>query len=91
MLIEGSQRIFSWGHVYPLFRWVVFFLFFFGGGVELKIYFKYVMWGIKLKGLRTQADISYSQGYDDDGDYSKDDNIKEDNNKGDMNDKDNLL
>ena len=61
------------------------------GCVELKIYFKYVMWGIKLKGLRTQADLSYSQGYDDDGDYSKDDNIKEDNDKGDMYDKDNLL
>ena len=49
------------------------------------------MWGIKLKGLRRQADLSYSQGYDEDGEDGKDDNVKEDNNKGDMNDKDNLL
>ena len=45
------------------------------------------MWGIKLKGLRRQADLSYSQGYED----GKDDMVKEDNDKGDMNDKDNLL
>ena len=44
------------------------------------------MWGIKLKGLRRQADLSYWQGYDDDGEDGKDDNVKED-----MNDKDNLL
>ena len=24
------------------------------------IYYKYIMWGIKLKGLRRQADLSYS-------------------------------
>ena len=60
------------------------------------------MWGIKLKGLRRQADLSYSQGYDDNGEDGKDDNVKEDNDKGDkegnvkynkddMNDKYNLL
>ena len=49
------------------------------------------MWGIKLKGLRRQADLSYSQGYDDDGEDGKDDNVKEDNDKGGMNDKHNLL
>ena len=32
-----------------------------------------------------------SQGYDEDGEDGKDDNVKEDNDKGDMNDKDNLL
>ena len=49
------------------------------------------MWGIKFKGLRRQADISYSQGYEDEGEDGKDDMVKEDNVKGDMNDKDNLL
>ena len=49
------------------------------------------MWGIKLKGLRRQADLSYLQGYDDDGEDGKDDNIKEDNENYDMNDKDNSL
>ena len=38
-----------------------------------------------------QVDISYSQGYEDDGEDGKDDNIKEVNDKCDMNDKDNLL
>ena len=47
------------------------------------------MWGIKLKGFKIQADLSYSQGYDDNGEGGKDDNNKDDmNNK---NGKDNLL
>ena len=33
----------------------------------------------------------FTQGYDDDGETDKDDNVKEDIDKGDMNDKDNLL
>ena len=50
------------------------------------------MWGIKLKGLRRQDDLSYSQGYEDEGEDGKDDNDKGDMNvKGNMNNKDNLL
>ena len=41
--------------------------------------------------LRRQADLSYSQGYGDDGEDGKDDSVKEDNDKGGMNDKNNLL
>ena len=43
------------------------------------------MWGIKLKGFVRQVDLSYSQGYDDDEEEGKEDNVKYD--KGDMNDK----
>ena len=64
-------------------------------GGDLEIYSKYIMWGIKLKGFIIQADLSYSQGYDDNGEEGKDDNDKDDmNNKDDVNDKngkDNLL
>ena len=49
------------------------------------------MWGIKLKGFIRQADLSYSQSYDDDGEDDKDNNFQDDNDKGGMNDKDNLL
>ena len=86
MLIEGSQRIFSWGHVYPPF-WGVGFL---GGrGRKFEIYYKYIMWGIKLKGFMRQVDLSYSQGYDDTG---KDGNDMDDKDNMDvMNDKDNFL
>ena len=56
------------------------------------------MWGINLKGFIRQADLSYSQSYDDNGEDGKDDNNKEDmnnkdymNNKDNMNGKDNLL
>ena len=49
------------------------------------------MWGIKLKGFIRQADLSYSQSYDDNGEDGKDDNDKDDmNNKDDVNDKDNM-
>ena len=49
------------------------------------------MWGIKLKGFISQADLSYSQGYDDNGEDGKDDNDKDDmNNKDDVNHKDNM-
>ena len=47
------------------------------------------MWGITLKGFRRQADLSYSQGYDEDGEDVKEDNDKDDMDN--MNDKDNLL
>ena len=33
----------------------------------------------------------FTQGYDEDGEDGKDDNVEEDNDKGDMNNKDNLL
>ena len=33
------------------------------------------MLGIKLKGFRRQANLSYSQGYDDNGEEWKDDNV----------------
>ena len=50
------------------------------------------MWVIKLKGFISQADLSYSQDYDGNGEDGKDDNNKNDmNNKDDVNDKDNLL
>ena len=49
------------------------------------------MWGIKLKGFIRQADLSYSQRYDDDGEEDKDNYFQDDNDKGGMNDKDNLL
>ena len=49
------------------------------------------MWGIKLKGFIRQADLSYSQSYDDDGEDDKDNNFQDDNDKGGMNGKDNLL
>ena len=45
------------------------------------------MWGIKLKGFIRQADLSYSQGYDDDGEDDKDTNFQDDNDKGGMNNK----
>ena len=52
------------------------------------IYYKYVMWGIKLKGFVRQVDLSYSQGYDD---TFKDGNDMDDkDNMDNMNDKDNL-
>ena len=67
-------------------------LFFFWGegrGQKFEIYYKYIMWGIKLKGFMRQVDLSYSQGYDDTG---KDGNNMDDkDNMDDMNDKDNLL
>ena len=47
------------------------------------------MWGIKLKGFIRQIDLNYSQGYGDEGEEGKEDNVKYD--KGDMNDKDHLL
>ena len=49
------------------------------------------MWGIKLKGFIRQADLSYSQSYDDDGEDDKDNNFQDDNEKGGMNYKGNLL
>ena len=49
------------------------------------------MWGIKLKGFIRQVDLSYSQGYDDDGEEGMEDNVKYNKDKGDMNNKDNLL
>ena len=62
------------------------------GGEKLEIYSKYIMWVIKLKGFISQADLSYSQDYDGNGEDGKDDNNKDDmNNKDDVNDKDNLL
>ena len=45
------------------------------------------MWGIKLKGFIRQVDLSYLQGYDDDGEEGKEDNVKCD--KDDMNNRDN--
>ena len=45
------------------------------------------MWGIKLKGFIRQVDLSYTQGYDDNGEEGKDDNVKYNKDKGDMNDK----
>ena len=58
---------------------------------DWKIYSKYIMWGIKLKGFISQADLSYSQGYDDNGKDDKDDNDKDDmNNKDYVNDKDDI-
>ena len=47
------------------------------------------MWGIKLKGFIRQAYLSYSQGYDDNGEKGKENNVKYDMDKNDMNDKDN--
>ena len=47
------------------------------------------MWGINLKGFIRHADLSYLQGYDDNGKDGKDDNNKDD--TYDMNDKDNFL
>ena len=44
------------------------------------------MWGIKLKGFIRQVDLSYSQGYDDNG---GEDNIKYNKDNDDMNNKDN--
>ena len=55
------------------------------------------MWGIKLKGFIRQAYLSYSQGYDDNGEEGKENNVKYDKDKddmydkGDMYDNDNLL
>ena len=46
------------------------------------------MLGIKLKGFRRQADVSCSQGYDDNREEGKDDNVKYDNSKDNKNDKD---
>ena len=61
-------------------------------GEKFEIYSKYIMWGIKLKGFISQADLSYSQDYDDNGADGKDDYDKDDmNNKDNMNDKDNLI
>ena len=45
------------------------------------------MWSIKLKGFIRQGDLSYSQGYDDDGEEGEDDNVKNDNDKDNMNEK----
>ena len=53
------------------------------------IHYKYIIWGIKLNCFIRQADLSYSQVYDDDGEEGEDDNVKNDNDKDDMNDKDN--
>lgn len=50
------------------------------------IFYKY----IKLKGFRRQADLRYSQGYDDDSEDVKEDNDNMED-KDNMNDKDNLL
>ena len=47
------------------------------------------MWGIKLKGFIRQVYLSYSQGYDDNGEEGKENNVKYDMDKDDMNDKDN--
>ena len=47
------------------------------------------MWGIKLKGFIRQAYLSYSQGYDDNGEEGKENNVKYDMDKDNMNDKDN--
>ena len=47
------------------------------------------MWGIKLKGFIRQAYLSYSHGYDDNGEEGKENNAKYDKDKDDMNDKDN--
>ena len=55
------------------------------------IYYKYMMWGIKLKDFKRQAGLRYSQDQDEGGKDGKDDNVKEDNENFDMNDKDNLL
>ena len=45
------------------------------------------MWGIKLKGFIRQIDLNYSQGYGDEGEDGKEDNVKYD--KDNMNDKGN--
>ena len=52
----------------------------------MTIYYNYIMLGIKLKGFRRQADVSCSQGYDDNREEGKDDNVKYDNSKDNMND-----
>ena len=52
------------------------------------IYYNYIMLGIKLKCFRRQADVICSQGYDDNREEGKDDNVKYGNSKDNMNDKD---
>ena len=60
-----------------------------GRGRKFEIYYKYIMWDIKLKGFMRQVDLSYSQGYDDTGKNGNDMDDKD--NMDDMNNKDILL
>ena len=62
------------------------------GGRNWKFILSISWGGIKLESFISQADLCYSQDYDDNGADGKDDYDKDDmNNKDNMNDKDNLI